>query len=436
MIYKAKHVLPITSEPVDNGEILVRDDRIEAVGPGLALSYPTEPIHDFGEAILMPGLVNTHTHLDYTILRGAIDDLPLLPWIRKITEYALMMQPEQFRWSAFLGAAELIQAGITTIADASFSGKALDAVLESGLRGIVYQEVFGYQTEDFSEELDTLKAQIDELAPSATSKARIGVSPHSIYTVSAGLLTAVREYAHKQGLPISIHVAESEAERDFCAKGEGDIARMYKQYGMEWACPGVSPVQYLYDLGLLGEKTIAAHCVHVDEDDVRLLAATRTGVAHCPKSNSKLGVGVAPLPAMLNAGIRLGLGSDSAVSSNTLDIFDEIRFAILLQRANKCSPAIFGAKSMVEAATIGGARALSMEKEIGSIQPGKKADLVAVDVSKAKSFPDRDSYTLLAYCASPSDVLMTMVDGEVLYDRPNLKSLDLAEIKQNAGEGS
>ncbi|MDO8589140.1 MAG: amidohydrolase [Armatimonadota bacterium] len=454
MIYRAKHVLPITSGPINDGEVLIRGDRIEAVGVGLSRSHPEEPVHDLGDAILMPGLVNSHAHLDYTMLRGAIDDLPLFPWVRRLTEYARAMTAEDYRWSSLLGAAECIQAGITTVADATPSGASLDALLESGLRGIVYQEVFGHGGDDPSPAIDALKSRLDLLVPRANGRVRVGISPHTVYTASAELLTAVRSVARQAAMPVCIHVAESTSEYEFCVRGTGEIAEFYEALGEEWPCPGVSPVQYLYDLGVLGETTLAAHCVHVGEDDIRILAVTRTGVAHCPRSNAKIGVGIAPVADMLKVGVRLGLGTDSAVSNNSLDICGEMRSAALLQRisganhgwtqmdtdsgfqlsalSSQLSPV--GAEAIVEAATIGGARALGMESSIGSLEPGKKADLAAIDLSRAGLFPNRDPYSTLVYCASGRDAILTVVNGEAVYERGELKTLDLAAIKRNVAE--
>lgn len=430
MIYKAKWVLPITADPIPDGEVLILGDRIEAVGKKLSKLYPDDVLCDLGDSILLPGFVNTHSHLDYTALRGAIDDLPLFPWVRKLTEFAQAMKPADYQWSALLGAAECAQAGITTVADATPSGFSLDALLQSGLRGIVYQEVFGYRTEDYSVELDGLKARLDILNPKATERVRVGVSPHAIYTVSAGLLTAVRDLARQAAMPLSIHVAESPSEYEFCVAGTGEIAQLYQAYGIVWPCPGVSPVQYLYDLGILGPTTTAAHCVQVDDNDLHLLGVTGTGVAHCPRSNAKLGVGTAHLAAMLGLGLRVGLGTDSAVSSGTLDICAEAAFAPLVQRITNVSSV--GAKSIVEAATIGGAKALNMENLIGSLEPAKKADIAVLDISKAKASPTIDPYATLVYSCSGSDVILTVVDGEVVYDRSGLKSLDTEMIKRNA----
>lgn len=430
MIYQARYVLPITSPPVCDGQVLVRLDRIEAVGTNLRESHPKEPVRDLGEAILMPGFVNSHAHLDFTALRGSVDDLPFFQWIRKIAERARALEAEDVKWASLLGAAECIQAGITTLADASFSGASLDALFESGLRGIVYQEVFGYRTDDFAPELDALRRQLDDLGSKADDRVRMGVSPHSVYTVSEKLLGQVRDLARQLDLPMSIHVAESPSEHEFCVSGKGEIARLYKSVGIDWQCPGVSPVQYLYDLGLLGERTLAAHCVHVNQDDIRLLAVSRTGVAHCPKSNTKLSVGLAPIPQMMEVGVRLGLGTDSAASSNSLDICEEARFAALLQRIKPGAPSVVKPEKLIEAATMGGAKALGMDSEIGSLEAGKKADLAVIDISKARLFPDRDPYSLLVYGASAGDVLFTMVDGQVLYEQQELKTLDLAEIKR------
>lgn len=430
MIYTADVVLPMTADPIRNGGILVKGDRIVAVGPDLPAEHPGEPVRDLGECILMPGFVNAHCHLDYTILRGAIGDLSFFQWVRSITRFAKRMEPDDFRVSALLGAAELIQAGVTTVADASFSGAAFDALLESGLRGIVFQEVFGYRAEDFTAEFDDLKSQLDVLIPRVTPRVGVGVSPHSIYTVSAGLFGAVRDMARSVGMPLSIHVAESAAERKFCLRGTGEIAQFYQDIGVEWKFPGVSPVQYLYDLGVLGQSTVAAHCVQVDENDLHILAATHTGVAHCPTSNAKLGVGTAPVEAMLADGVRLGLGSDSAASADRLDVRAEIERSLPPQAA-ELEPRV-----MVEAATIGGARALAMDAEIGSLESGKKADFIALDISSARFAPCDDPYFAIAHLASGADVILTVVDGEVLYDRPGICALDMQLIKRRARESA
>lgn len=426
-------MLPITQDPIEGGEVLVRDGRIEAVGKDLSDAMPEEPVEDLGHAAILPGIVNVHTHLDYTLARGRFDDEPFFPWIRRLTELGVRMQYGDFLASARLGALQLVRSGVTTLGDSSFSGASVEAVAESGLRGVVYQEAFGPDPSvDYRDQVESLAERIGELRSLAGERLTIGISPHSIYTSSERLLRLLAQLAWDEGLPLAIHVAETREELDFVAEAAGPIADHYRRQGYDLQARRKTPVAYLHDIGILGEKTIAAHCVYVTDSDLDILAEERTSIAHCPKSNAKLGVGVAPLDRIVARGIATGLGTDSAASDGALDMFEEMRFAVLAQRAIRTDVGAMDAERIVELATLGGAIALGMEAEIGSLEPGTRADLVAVDLSSASTFPSPDPYSALVYCCSAADVVLTMVEGEVIYRSGKFSRVDADEVRRRA----
>lgn len=430
MIYKARFVLPITSEPIDNGEVLVHGAEIKAVGRNLVADYPDEPVKDLGNAVLMPGFINTHTHLDYTVMRGLIDDASFFPWVQKLIQYGAQFQRDDFLASARLGALQMVRAGVTTIVDASYSGAVVDAAKEAGLRGLICQETFGADVpEGYAEEII---GRIESLQATAGDRITVGVSPHSPYTSSETRLEAVAKLAQKNDLWIIIHIAETTEELQCIKDGTGPAADFGGQIGVKFRATGKTPVEYLHDLGILGNRTLAAHCVHVNESDIQILAEIGTGVAHCPKSNAKLGNGIAPFPEMISAGVRTGIGTDSAASGDPLDMNDEMRFAVLLQRAASEDAYIMDSRRVVEAATIGGAKSIGLEGVIGSLETGKRADMVAVDISKS-AFPASNPYSALVYSCSSTDVVLTIVDGDILYDSGQFSRVDEQEVRDLAG---
>ncbi|MBI2842311.1 MAG: amidohydrolase [Armatimonadetes bacterium] len=433
MIYRAHFIIPITQDPIEGGEVLVRNGRIEAMGADVSTAAPGEPVEDLGHAAILPGLVNAHSHLDYTIFRGRLDNEPFFPWIRSLTELGARLQYDDFLASARLGALQMIRSGVTAVGDSSFSGAAARAAAEAGLRGIVYQETFGPDpSEDYREQIEALSERIEELQAEAGERISVGVSPHSVYTSSERLLRLVADLAADYGLPVAMHVAETQEEAEFVEKGAGQIAEFYSRFGFDFDPKGKSPVAYLHDIGLLGEKTTAAHCVYVTEDDLDILAEEHVTVAHCPKSNAKLAVGTAPLDRIVTRGILTGIGTDSAVSDNAMDMFEEMRFSVLMQRAAWRDAGALDAQRALELATLGGASALGFESEIGSIEPGKRADLIAVDLSSSSVFPTSDPYSALVYSCTSADVILSLIDGEPVYRRGEFLRTDADGIRQQA----
>lgn len=382
--YRARWLLPVSDAPIEDGVLGVVGRRIEYVGTA-ADAPPGEEV-DFGEAILLPGLINTHTHLELTAMRGSLEELEFPDWIDRLRASRNEILTDTILLdSARQGIAEGLLAGITTYADTCSSGVALPAMIEMGVRGIMYQEVFGPAPERRLAAMDELRARLAAcVLPSGDgSLIRIGVSPHAPYTVSDELYADVARYAHDAGLPIAVHVAESAAECDLVCRGVGALAARLAARGIPTPVRGRSPISLLDSLGALGNGTLLIHCVHVDERDVRTMAEKGCAVAHCPVSNAKLGHGVAPLTDMLEAGVAVGLGSDSVASNNRMHMLEEARTAVLQQRARLRSPDAVPASRALELATIGGARALRLDQRTGTLEHGKDADFAVFDLGAA-----------------------------------------------------
>jgi len=430
-VYAARWVLPIDAAPLADGEVVVENGMVAAVRPVVT---PANERRDFGEAILMPGLVNAHSHLEYTALRGFLEDVPFFPWIRALTAAKAALTVEDWLWSARLGAMECLAAGITTLGDNTDAGVTMRVLADSGLRGIVYQELFGIDDrEPVAPILARLRAKVDAHRHLASDRVTVGVSPHALYTIRPALFAAIGDYVAAERLPTSIHVAESASESALTERGEGPFAEMYARRGITWETPRATPTQYAAEMGALGPDTLAVHCVHQTNGDIALLASTGAAVIHCPKSNAKLGAGIAPLAAWLRTpGLRLGLGTDSAVSNNALDLFEEMRFALLMQRAVREEVEAVTARDVVRMATLGGAEALGLADRTGSLTPGKRADLIAVRLDRPHAVPATDPYAALVYAARADDVLFTLCNGEILYDNGLWPTLDALAIMDGA----
>ena len=431
-ILRAAWVAPISRPPIENGEVVIEGDRIVAVRPATAEIGGW--VDDFGEAVLLPGLVNVHTHLDYTVMRGLLEDMEFFPWIRELTARAVNLTREDWLASAAWGAAEALAGGVTAIGDCTFSSAAFEGARDLGLSGTIYQEVFGADdVRTVDEIVSELSVKVDRMrSDSAGSRLRIGISPHAPYTVRPALFRRLAEYAQTQNLQVCIHTAESQAEAELLRSGTGPFADMYVRRGIDWQVPGGSTVAYLDSLGILGPRTLLVHGVQVSASDRALIRERGVAWAHCPKSNAKLGSGVAPLGILRDLGTdgseppqsRVGLGSDSVASNNTMDLFEEMRFAVLIQRAAGRRIAALGAAEILEIATLGGARALELDSEIGTLQPGKRADLCAVRLGELHSAPAYDAVSALVYTARASDVICTVIGGETRYDARRSSQVD------------
>lgn len=429
---RARWVVPVDAPPIENGEVVIDEGQIVEVGRANGL-----PAHDFGLAAILPGFVNTHAHLEYTVLRGLLEEMDFLSFHRAFTILKAHLTLEDWVSSATLGAVEMLAAGVSFVADRTDSGAGLHALLSSGLRGSVYREVAGIEREpDVETLLAILRAKVVAMRAQtarvgSNDRVHIGVAPHAPYTVRRELLRALAEWSVREELTQTIPVAETLAEVELMEHGTGPFAQAFQKRGVAWEMPGVSPVRYLDTTGALTPGTVAVHAVHLSPDDAKLLFLRDVAVAHCPKSNTKRGAGFAPLRVLLDAGVRVGLGTDSMISNNSVDMFEEMRFALYNARAATHNPTALSAKSVLHLATLGGAQALGRESEIGSLRRGKRADLCVVRLNGLNVFPasEDDPVTALVYGARASDVALTMVDGRVLFESGTVLMVDTARLR-------
>jgi cytosine/adenosine deaminase-related metal-dependent hydrolase len=354
--YHARWVIPISAPPIENGTVAVADGRIGYVGA--RANAPRGDDLDLGDALLMPGLVNVHSHLELTMMRGFLEDLDFAHWILRLNSVKrAVLDRESMLDAARLGLLEGMRCGITTFADTCDSGVAFDAMIEAGVRGIMYQEVFGPDPAQCAASLAELQSKVESLRPRRTARVRLGVSPHAPYTVSDPLYAAVAAYASRESLPVAVHIAESDVERELVERGEGVFAAGLRRRGIAIAPRARSSIALLQRYGVLDTRPLLIHCVRVDRDDIRVIARAKCPVAHCPVSNAKLGHGTSPLLELLDAGITVGIGSDSVASNNRMDILAEARAAILAQRARMARHDVLCARDALHLATLGGARA-------------------------------------------------------------------------------
>lgn len=411
----ADWIVPVDAEPIEHGAVAVANGAIVAVGPaaGVIAAEPAAEVERHDGCVIAPGFVNLHTHLEYAGYGGFGDGLAFGPWLdvhierkaRQIEGDALLL--------ARLGALEAMRGGATTVVDASFTGAAVAAMTEVGLRGVVALEVFGGTDGDAVAIADRLDARLALAAGDAGPLVELGVSPHAPYTVAPAVFAEVVARARAAGRRVVTHIAESQHELAALVRGEGLLADRSRR---AWVAPyGRHPVAELVERGLLGPETVVAHAVLVEAAEIELLAASGASVAHCPRSNALLGCGVAPLAALQRAGVPVGLGTDGPSSALDLDGFAELRAAILVQRATSGDPAALGTAAALRLATLGGAEALGLHDAIGSLTPGKRADLIAVRLDDTAFWPCDDPIAALVLAGSGDRVKFTMVDGLVRY---------------------
>jgi 5-methylthioadenosine/S-adenosylhomocysteine deaminase len=400
-VLSADWVLPVAAPPIRDGAVAIDGDRIAAIGTREELGEGER----FEESVICPGFVNTHAHLEYATYAGFGDGLEFDRWLIVHMERKANLEDGDAVAIARLGAAESLRSGITTVADASFTGASAPACAELGLRAIVHLEVFGRSADAIAEQFEPKRERI---ADSLSDRVRLGISPHAPYTVTPELYAAALEL----GLPVQTHLAESAAEDEWLRFGTGSWT---SHAHLLVDPPGESGIRVLARHGLLDRRIVAAHCVLVDDEEIELLAAHDVAVAHCPRSNALLGCGVAPVAALTAAGVRVGLGTDSPASTPSFDMFEEMRAAVLLARASERDPGALLAKDALELATLRAASALDLDDEVGSLAPGKRADLTVVSLAGSAYLPWEDPAGALVFGGTPERVELTLVDGEERY---------------------
>jgi 5-methylthioadenosine/S-adenosylhomocysteine deaminase len=418
-VVSADWVLPIEGPPIEAGAVAIDDGRIAAVGTVEELGEGTF----YEDSVIVPGFVNAHSHLEYAVYGGFGDGLgDFAEWITLHIERKARIGWEEFVDIAKLGAAECLASGVTTVGDCSYSGAAAVACAELGLRATVYLEVFGFDPDKALTHFAELR---DRASDSLSARVRVGVSPHAPYSASTDVYRACAELE----LPMATHISESRSEVAYLARGEG----AWGAYGdLLVEPPGLTGTRLLAEHGLLGPQVVAAHCVVLDADEIDLLASTGTGVAHCPRSNATLGCGVAPLAELRAAGARVGVGTDSPASAPSFDFFEELRSVVLAARARAARPDVLTAPEALELATLGSARALGLDSEIGSLVPGKRADLTVISMARSPYLPWEDPAGAVVFGGSPDRVVATYVDGRSRYEKGGMEWHELTAAAHSA----
>ena len=407
------------------GSVAIRGNTIVAVGPAseVTASYRATDTIDASGRVVLPGLINTHTHAPMVLYRGLGDDLALLDWLQKyiFPAEAKTVSPAFVRTGTSLAALEMIRSGTTTYVDMYyFEEEIARETRRAGLRGVLGQTIIEFPVPDAKTPADGLKRteafirefQQDELITPA-------VAPHAVYTNDAASLTQSRDLARKYGVPLVIHLAETEAEIPLSM--ERHKAR---------------PVAALDALGVFTARVIAAHAVWIQPDEIQLLRQRGVGVAHNPESNMKLASGTAPVPQYLEANVAVGLGTDGAASNNDLDMFEAMRQAAFLHKLQSKDPRVVSARVALEMATVGGARVIGRETQLGSLEPGKLADLIVVRMDRPRQVPMYDPISHLVYTTRGDDVETTIVNGRVLMRSGKVLSLDETQVLRDARQAA
>jgi 5-methylthioadenosine/S-adenosylhomocysteine deaminase len=399
------------------GDLLVEGDRIAAVAA--RIDRQADEVMDARGMVAMPGLINSHNHSAMSLLRGFSDDLKLMDWLeKKMLPAEARLTEEDVYWGALLAMAEMIQSGTTAFADMYVHMNAVaQAVLDSGMRASLTRGLVFLQP-DGGKRMQEAIDLVDRWTGAGNGRITTMLGPHAPYTCPPEPLGEVIALACRRRIPIHIHLAETKEE----------VVKIRETYNR-------TPTEYLYHLGLFEQThVLLAHSVHLTRRDIGCLRGMRGGVAHNPVSNLKLGCGIAPVTDLQEAGIAVGLGTDGAGSATTLDMFAEIKAASWLQKLDYEDPTRLPAKQVLQMATVGSARLLGIDHEVGTLEPGKKADVILIDLQKPHLQPVHNVYSLIAYSATGADVDTTIVDGRVLMRRRQLLTIPLEEVLRQAGK--
>lgn len=409
---------------LEPGAVAIKSDRIVAVGTpnDVAERYSSKKVIERPNALLMPGMIDTHTHAPMSLLRALADDKKLDDWL---THYifpaeAKNVTPDFVRWGTRLACLEMIKAGITTYTDMYyFEDVEAETAKQAGVRGVLGQTVIGFPAPDYKSWKETLAATEKFMQKYAHDDLITpAVAPHSIYTTPDEALIAAHELAVKYSAPLLIHLAETQKERDDALTKRN-----------------MTPTQVLEKLGVLDGRVVAAHSIWEDDHDLQILLKHGVGVAHCPSSNAKLASGIARVVDMLNLGIAVGLGTDGFAGSNdSADLVREMDLAAKLQKVTRMDPTVLPAEQALEMATIGGARVLGMQRDIGSIEEGKKADLVTMSLAESDAYPLYNLYSHLVYAAKSSEAEDVFINGKPVMTEHVVSTLNAAEIYKKAEE--
>lgn len=427
MLICAQYILPVTSEPLRNGAVLVRDGVIRDIGDTdmLRLRYPEEEVLDYGVSAVMPGLVDLHTRMENSVMRGLLSDVPYATWLMALAEKAGSMEMADWFDSAILGGLDALSSGITTVADITSTGAACTAAQKLGLRAVIYREVGAMDKMRVDYAMHSAESDIYKWRQDANPDlVTIGVAPSSIYANHPQVFQRASQLATKENLPLALRLAGTREEYNFVEYGSSMFAvdtmdaeaRGYVEIP-PWLPFGVTPVRYALNWAAFDAPNVmVVYAVHVNDEDINKMREHDVSICMCPRSNAMLGMGMPPMSEYLKSGFRMGLGTDSPAATDSTDMFSEMRIGLLMNRARDTRN-FLDSSTMLELATIGGARALKMDDRIGSLEVGKQADILAVDLSGTNQSIELNPVSALVNSCSTSDVLMTMVAGKVLYEK-------------------
>lgn len=418
ILIKDATIIPMTDEKskIEKGYIYIKNNVIEDVGQGnpqIKDSSNIEIIDGQGKVVI-PGLINGHTHTPMSILRGYSDDLPLMKWLQNVWAVEARMTPEDMYWGSMLSMAEMMKSGTTTFSDMYYGmEKIASGVTDTGMRALLTQGLIEDETDQASnkknlaESVDFAKKWNNE----ANGRITTLLSPHAPYTCSVDFIEKIIDKANELDCSIHMHLAETRDEINTIKDKYGD-----------------PPIKLMEKIGLFSRHVIAAHCIYLTNEEKNILKKYKVGVIHNPKSNMKLASGIAPIKTFLDNDILVGIGTDGASSNNTLDMLEEMRFASLLQKVHLENPVALNSYNTLEMGTILGAKALGIDEQVGTIEIGKKADLTILNLQKCNTYPINDVYSHLIYAARAENVEYTIVDGKILLNKGVLTTIDEEKI--------
>ena len=404
------------SDPIQDGAVAILGGRIAAAGTTSEIkkSFLAPRTIDARGGLIMPGLVNAHTHAAMTCYRGLADDLPLMEWLNQFVFPAeAKSDGDQVYWSTLLACAEMIRSGTTTFCDMYlFEDRVAEAAKEAKIRAVVGEVLYDFPSPHYGpieKGLEFTESLIKhwQKDPLIT----IAIEPHALYTCSPDLLKKCKSLADRYGVPLITHLSEN----------QGEVEEVMKKYGRR-------PLDHLENIGLLSSPLIACHCVWLTEAEMDLMARKKVRVVHNPESNMKLASGVAPVPDLLARGVTVGLGTDGCASNNNLDLFQEMDSAAKLHKVHRLDPTVMPSQTVLEMATLGGARVLGMEKQIGSLEAGKKADVIVLELNRPHLQPVYNLVSHLVYSATGADVRDVIIDGKPVMENRKLLTLDEGQI--------
>lgn len=414
IIIKGAKILTMTAyneAGIINGDILIEGQYIKEVGK---VSYQVDDVEiiNGNNCLALPGLINCHTHAAMTLLRGYADDMELMTWLEeKIWPREAKLGADHVYWGSMLAILEMIKSGTTTFTDMYFfMDNVAKAVEEGGIRAVLARGMIGFNDQD-NLTLNESKSFISNWHGEGKGRIKCMLGPHAPYTCPPDYLVKVMDLAQELKVGIHIHLAETKQEFD-------DIRKQY----------GKTPVKHVYDLGLLNHPVLAAHCVHLTEEDIAILQECSVGVAHNPTSNMKLASGMAPIPQLLEAGIKVGIGTDGTASNNNLNMFEELHLASLLHKVSWGDPTVLPAYQVLQMGTIFGAQTVGLIDEIGTIEVGKKADIILIDLNKPHLYPSHDIVANLVYSAQASDVKTSIIDGQIVMKDREVLTIDEEKV--------